>query len=52
LKEALSKLALQPKQIRRLKEAKEHGFDTIEAYDQYEEDKRKLSRSGIRVNPR
>lgn len=52
LKEALSKLALlsDPDQLRRLKEAKAHGFDTIEAYDQYEEEKQKLSHAGIRLN--
>jgi uncharacterized protein YecT (DUF1311 family) len=54
LNEALSKLALlsDPDKLRRLKEAKDHGFDSIEAYDQYEEDKKTLSQSGIRLNPR
>jgi uncharacterized protein YecT (DUF1311 family)/invasion protein IalB len=54
LKAAFTKLVLlsDPNKLNRLVEAKGLGFDTIEAYDQYEEEKQKLSRSGIRLKSR
>lgn len=41
-----------PQTLNRLREAKEHGFETINDYDEYLAEKKKLGRSGIKLKPR
>ena len=52
LKQALSQLnsIYDPNKLDRLAEAKAHGFDTAESYDDFKERQSKLGRSGIRLN--
>jgi hypothetical protein len=52
LKQALSELnnIYDPNKLDRLAEAKAHGFDTAESYEEFKDRQSKLSRSGIRLN--
>lgn len=54
LRESLKKLdsLYDENKLLRLKEAKESGFDTVEAYDRYLDEKKKLGGAGIVLKPR